>query len=95
MDNNSWMNNPNLKNIDPAKLQMLMKMAEQGNGKSQKELLPFLLAAANQSRNNGMAFSDQETDAIIEVMKIGKSPEEIKKINQLKNMVKMFQFGSK
>ena len=43
----SWMNNPALKNIDAAKLQMLMTLANQGKGKSQKELLPFLMRAAS------------------------------------------------
>ena len=86
----TWMNHPSLNGIDPAKLQMLMTFAEQGKGKSQKELLPFLLAAARQSKNNGMAFSPQETDAIIEVMKIGKSPGEIQKIEQLRAMMKSF-----
>lgn len=86
----SWMNNPALKNIDPAKLQMLLSLSEQGKDKSQKELLPFLMAAASQSRKNGMSFSPQETDAIIEVMKIGKSPDEIRKIEQLRGMMKGF-----
>lgn len=86
----SWMNNPALKNIDPAKLEMLLSLTESGKGKSQKELLPFLLAAANQSKKNGMSFSSQETDAIIEVMKIGKSPDEIRKIEQLRGMMKSF-----
>lgn len=86
----SWMNNPALKNIDPAKLELLLSLTEKGQEKSQKELLPFLLAAANQSKKNGMAFSSQETDAIIEVMKIGKSPDEIRKIEQLRGMMKSF-----
>ena len=89
----SWLNNPALKNIDPAKLQMLLTLTEQGQGKSQKELLPFLLAAASQSKQNGMGFSPQEIDAIIEVMKIGKSPDEIRKIEQLRSLTRSFLKG--
>lgn len=89
MSENSWMNNPALKNIDPAKLQMLMSMTEQTSGKKQNELLPFLMAAAAQSKSKGMSFTPEETDAIIEVMKTGKSKEEIEKIERIRSMMKM------
>ena len=39
MDKN-WTRNPSLQNIDPAKIEMLLKLTEQGKGKSQKDLLP-------------------------------------------------------
>ena len=89
MDRN-WTNNPSLQNIDPQKLEMLLKLTEPGKGKAQKDLLPFLMAAANQSRKNGMSFSTQETDAIIEVLKTGKSPAEVQKIEQLRGLMKTF-----
>ena len=89
MDRN-WTNNPSLQNIDPQKLEMLLKLTEQGKGKAQKDLLPFLMAAANQSRKNVMSFSTQETDAIIEVLKTGKSPAEVQKIEQLRGLMKTF-----
>ncbi len=91
MSDTSWMNNPNLKNIDPAKLQMLMSMSEQGAGKSQNDLLPFLMAAASQSKSQGMTFSPDETDAIIEVLKMGKSPEEIARIEKIRTMMKLMK----
>lgn len=91
MSDTNWMNNPNLKNIDPAKLQMLMSMSEQGAGKSQNDLLPFLMAAASQSKSQGMTFSPDETDAIIEVLKMGKSPEEIARIEKIRTMMKLMK----
>ena len=89
--NQDWMNNPALKNIDPEKLKMLMSMTEQSSGKNQNELLPFLMAAASQSKEKGVAFSQEETDAIIEVMKAGKSPEEVARIEKIRNMMKMMK----
>lgn len=91
MAENNWMNNPNLKNIDPAKLQALLSMSESSRGKSQKELLPFLLAAASQSKSKGLSFSSNEADTIIEVLKAGKSPEEIQKIDQIIMMMKLMK----
>lgn len=83
----SWMNHPSLKNIDAAKLQMLMSLADQGKGKSQNELLPFLMAAATQSKANGTAFSQEETDLIIQVLKQGRPPEEAAKIDNLAALI--------
>ena len=65
----SWMNDSRLSGIDPAKLQMLFSMSGQGASKSQNELMPFLMAVAARSRQNGMTFTPEETNLIIEVMK--------------------------
>ena len=84
-----WMNNPNLAGIDPAKLAMLQSLASQGSQKSQKELLPFLMAAASSSQKNGTQFSRDEMDVIVEVLKSGKSREEAAKIDQMMQIMKM------
>ena len=83
MSDNSWMQNPALGGIDPNKLQMLLSMADQAKGKSPNELLPFLMSASAQSKENNMSFDSAETDAIIEVMKMGKSKEEIQRIDKI------------
>ncbi|MDO4344137.1 MAG: hypothetical protein Q4C50_04970 [Eubacteriales bacterium] len=93
MENNdfSWMNNPALKNIDAAKLQMLMTMAAQGKGKSQNELLPFLMTAASKSKAGGTSFTREETDLILNVLKQGKSPEEIAKMEQMVSLIRQMK----
>ena len=55
-----WMNNPRLAGIDPAKLSMLQALAAQSSGKSQSEMLPFLMAAASSARQEGRQFSQEE-----------------------------------
>lgn len=87
----SWIHNPALKNIDASKLQMLLSMADQGKGKSQNELLPFLMAAASNSRSGGASFSQEEADLILDVLKQGKSPEEIAKIDRVRSLVQMMK----
>lgn len=94
MGNENWMNNPNLKNIDKNKLQALWTLTNQGTGKSQNELLPFLMAAASQSKKDGISFSPDEISTIIEVMKIGKSQEEIQKIDRIRMMMSMMNSSS-
>lgn len=91
MSDESWMNNPALGGIDPAKLQMLASLADQAQGKNQNELLPFLMAAASSSQSGGMSFNSAETEAIINVMKIGKSPQEIQKIDKICAIMKQFR----
>ena len=75
-ENTSWTKDPSLAGLDPAKLAMLNSFAQQGAGKNPQELLPLLMAAASQSRAKGTRFSREEMDAIIQVLKAGKSPEE-------------------
>lgn len=87
----NWMNNPNLKGMDPEKLKMLNNIASQGSQKGMNELLPFLMSAVsqNKSQSGGLDFSRQEMDTIIEVLKMGKSPEEVARINRMMQIVKM------
>ena len=87
----NWMNNPNLKGMDPEKLKMLNNIASQGSQKGMNELLPFLRSAVsqNKSQSGGLDFSRQEMDTIIEVLKMGKSPEEVARINRMMQIVKM------
>lgn len=86
--NTGWINDPSLSNIDIHKLERLSSLAEQSRHMGQKELLPFLLAAASKSDNKHMNFSSAETQMILSVLKKNKSPEEQKKIDR---MIQMFQ----
>ena len=89
-ENASWTKDPSLAGMDPAKLAMLNSFAQQGSGKSPQELLPLLVAAASQSRAKGTRFSREEMDAIIQVLKAGKSPEETARMDKIIQMMKMF-----
>ena len=90
-ENASWTKDPSLAGMDPAKLAMLNSFAQQGSGKSPQELLPLLMAAASQSRAKGTRFSREEMDAIIQVLKAGKSPEETARMDKIIQMMKMLQ----
>lgn len=84
----SWSKDPALQNIDPAKLQMLMNMADQAKEKSQGDLLPFLMTMGNSGNLN---FTQDEMDAILNVMKLGKSPRELQKINRICTLLKQMR----
>lgn len=86
-----WKNNPKLSQMDPQKLSMLQNLADQGLGKNPSELMPFIMGAASQGKNAGLNFSSDEISAIIEVLKIEKSPTEIARLDRIVNLMKMIR----
>ncbi|MDY4668378.1 MAG: hypothetical protein SO415_00045 [Oliverpabstia sp.] len=89
--NQDWMNHPGLSGIDPAKIALLQNLVSQGSGKSQNEMLNFLTGAANTSQQQGLQFTPDEMDMVVEVLKAGKSPQEIAKINKIVGLLKMMK----
>lgn len=85
------MNNPRLAGLDREKLQMLQGLADQGMNKNQSDMLPFLMAAANQGKENGIHFSSDEINTIIEVMKMGKSPKEAARMDKIVSLMKLMK----
>lgn len=57
--------------------------------KTPQELLPFLMSAASTNKSKGVRFSPQEMEAIIQVLKAGKSPEESARMDKILQMFKM------
>ena len=86
-----WMKDPSLSGIDPAKLAMLQSFANQGAGKTQNDILPLLMTAAASSKKKGLQFTQNEIDMIINVMKAGKSPQDIARIDKMAALMKMMQ----
>jgi hypothetical protein len=77
------MENPKLSGLDKDKLQLLQKIAEQGTGKSPSELLPFLLGYIRSDKNKALSFSQAEISLLLEVLKSGKSPEEVQRMEKI------------
>lgn len=71
-----WMNDPALSGIDPTKMALLNSLIQQGDGKSQNDMLPFLLMVSQTSKQKGIHFTQEEITAIVKVLKQGKSPKE-------------------
>ncbi|MDD3279817.1 MAG: hypothetical protein PHG16_13200 [Lachnospiraceae bacterium] len=86
-----WTTDPKLSGIDPAKLSMLQAFAAQGSNKTQKELLPLLMAAASNSKKKGIQFSPQEITRIIEVLRSGQSQDGNAKTEQMLNLMRMMK----
>lgn len=87
----SWQNNPKLADMDKNKLEMLQNLAEQGTGKNASDMLPFLMNAATQGKNSGLRFSSEEISTVLEVLKMGKSPQEAAKLDRIVNLMRMIR----
>ena len=87
----NWQDNPKLAGMDRSKLDMLQQMVQQGAGKSPSDLLPFIMNAAAKGKSAGLRFNPNEINTIIEVLKMGKSPQERAKLDQVVNLMKMMR----
>ena len=81
-----WMNNPAMKNIDPAKLELIRMAASKTSGKAGKELAPVMLALITSANKQGIQFSPDEVALILEILKQGKSKEEQEQIDRTVQM---------
>lgn len=86
-----WRNNPKLAGMDKSKLDMLQSFADQGSTKGMNDMLPFLMGAAAQGKKGGLKFNANEISTIIEVLKLGKSPEEAERLDKVVNLMKMIR----
>ena len=90
--NDNWINNPKLADIDKTKLEMLRSLASQGNTKG---------AGANsclscweqppREEKRVRTSAPVKISTIIDVLKAGKSPQEIQKLDKVVQLMKMIR----
>lgn len=89
MSNNKWMDDPVLNGISNEKLEMLTKIIEGAKGMEPKQMLTYFIQQSNIAGKNGINFTNAETNLILNVLKEGMSPEEVKRIDMVKKIVEM------
>lgn len=82
-----WMQEDSVKDIPQRKLEFLQKLVFESKSLSQRELLPFLMALAQRSRDENISFSAAETRAIVEAIQKYSTPEELLKMNQIMKLM--------
>ncbi len=83
-----WMNHPGLKDMDPLKLDLIRKAASQTKGKQGNDLAPILFALITNAKKKHIQFTPDEFTLILEILKDGKSKEEIAQIDKTVNTVR-------
>lgn len=89
-NNNSWQNDPALKNLDLRKIAFISELSRQMNDLPADKMLPFLMAASQKSQSMNINFSDDETALILKVLSANMSPEERNRLEMMQRMVGMF-----
>ncbi len=79
----AWMEDEQVKNIDPKKLDFLGKLFKEGHGKSQKEMMAFLMPMMRKARQEHLTFTPQEMQAAINAIKKYSTEEELKQIDNI------------
>lgn len=88
---NEWMNDPELRNIDRAKLDFLNKMFVQSTSinnsgsqqERQKKMMAFLLSLSKLSRENNITFQKEEVELIFSVLKKHSTSDDIDKMQKI------------
>lgn len=81
-------NNENLSGISPEKLNFLLQFAAQNKSGNAKEMSNLVMNAVHSAKKDGIQFSPNETDVIIEILKQNMTPEEQRKADQLLTLMK-------
>lgn len=81
-----WMQDPLVANIDSEKLDFLQSVIFETRGKSQKELLPFLMNVIKRGKTKQLSFSDEEMSSIMTAVRKVSTPEELEQINKFMAM---------
>lgn len=83
-----WMSDPLVASIDSGKLDFLQSIVFETRGKSQKELIPFLMNVMKKGKTSKISFSDDEMSAIMAAIKNNSTPEELVQIDKFMTMYK-------
>lgn len=83
-----WMSDPLVKNIPEKKLKFLGEMFAEGHGKSQKEMMTFLMPMMKRAKKENLTFTPQEMNAAIAAIKKHSSEEELKQIDKILDKAK-------
>lgn len=79
----NWFYDERVQQIAPEKLNLLLHLATQLEGKtSQKEIMPVLIGAIASASRQNLMFSKDEFELIFKIMKEGKSVEEQQKMDE-------------
>ncbi|MFI3209213.1 MAG: hypothetical protein R3Y40_08760 [Eubacteriales bacterium] len=84
----NWMEHPGLKDMDPLKLELIRTAAKQTMGKKGNDLAPILFSLITNAKKKHIQFTPDEFTIILDVLKEGKSKDEVTQIDKTVNTVR-------
>ena len=88
MNESDLSKNPAFQNLSPEKLQFLTSFMGQQKSNNANEMMALLMAFSNRAKGQGIQFSQEETDFIIEHLKENMSPQDRQKTDMILRMMK-------
>lgn len=79
----AWMEDELVQNIPKEKLDFLGRLFVEGHGKSQKEMMAFLMPMMARAKKENLSFSPQEMNAAIAAIKKHSTQEELSQIDKI------------
>lgn len=79
----AWMEDELVKNISEKKLSFLKELFTKSQGKSQKEMMAFLMPMMKKAKSENLNFTAQEMNAAIAAIKKHSTPEELSQIDKI------------
>ncbi len=78
-----WMDDELVKNIPHKKLEFLSQLFMEGKGKSQKEMMAFVMPMLKKAKAENLTFNQAEISACIQAIQKYSTPEERNQIDAL------------
>ena len=78
-----WMTDPLVKDIPEKKLQFVEQLFVQGHGKSQKEMMAYLMPMMKKAKAENLTFTPQEMNAAIAAIRKHSTKEELTQIDKI------------
>ena len=79
----AWMEDELVKSISPKKLEFIGNLFQNSRGKSQKEMMSFLMPMMRKAKQEHLTFTQQEMQAAILAIKKHSTQEELSQIDKI------------
>jgi len=82
-NSNDWMQDEEIKKIDPKKLNFMMGVVKECEEKSPKQMMPYIMSASKRSKELGLQLTTQEAAVMMRLIQNYSTPEEQAKIDKI------------
>lgn len=88
MQDMNWIQHPALKQIHPKKLEIIIELIRQTEGKPIAQSIPHLMKANQTLNEAGLSFSEEETSLIMDLLTKDMSAAEKQQVAKMKDFIK-------
>ncbi len=83
--------NPNqLRNIPAAKLRIILDLMEASRRKGTDSIMPLLMQANQKMQQQGLQFTPNESQLILDLLKEDMTPDEIRRLEMMQSIISNF-----